>query len=134
MEDPMNEFTRKLVELVRDRSIRNCDATLLPHIGGQEAEKWKSLIAGGDTHALVQRVIADTVDTTISQLLSVIDSGEFKLAYHAESGKLIDLEVEGLGEMVGWYLGTESWRHQYSQERFNDYTVGLSLNWDDWKD
>src|SRR5262249_22364104 len=40
-------------------------------------------------------------------------------------GRKVDLTAEGKHEPSGWYLGNDSWRSQYSQERYVDYASPL---------
>lgn len=117
-----DEFAQKLVTLVRDEAIRDCDSSLLPQFGGPRARRWQALVEAGDTRELLRTVIPDCVDNTIACLLDMIESGQFKLFYKADDGSLIDLEENGGGEMVGWYGGVESWRERFSSERFIGYT------------
>jgi hypothetical protein len=60
------------------------------------------------------------VDETIFYLLQAIDEGSLRIAYTAGNGKVVDLAAEGLGELSGWFMGSEGWRAKYSKERFND--------------
>jgi len=43
----------------------------------------------------------------------------------ASSGKVVDLNSEGLGELAGWYTGSDGWRAMYTKERLVDYVADL---------
>ena len=70
-------------------------------------------------------LIADIVDDAISSVLSAVDDGLLKISFPASSGKVVDLNSEGLGELAGWYTGSDGWRAMYTKERFVDYVADL---------
>jgi hypothetical protein len=49
-----------------------------------------------------------------------IDQGSLRLAYTASNGMVVDLTAQGLGELSGWFAGSDGWREMYSNERFVD--------------
>ena len=115
----INEFAKALIEHVRDRAIRNCDQNLAPGAGAPVAKRWASAINNDDAQAAIQGAIADCVDETIFCLLNAIDQGQFPIAY-GSTGDAVDLGSEGLGELSGWYMGSNGWRSQFSKERYFD--------------
>ena len=54
--------------------------------------------------------IADIVDYAISSVLYAVDDGLLKISFSRSSGKVVDLNSEGLGELAGWYTGSDGWR------------------------
>jgi hypothetical protein len=66
-------------------------------------------------------VIPDCIDEAIFCLLNSIDEGGLRLTFTAPNGQSINLSIDGLGELAGWYMGTESWRERFSDEKINDY-------------
>ena len=69
--------------------------------------------------------IADIVDYAISSVLYAVDDGLLKISFSRSSGKVVDLNSEGLGELAGWYTGSDGWRAMYTKERFVDYVADL---------
>jgi len=65
-------------------------------------------------------LIPDSVDAAIYFLLKAIDDGVLRLMVVDSSGKEIDLNEDGSGELAGWYVGPDGWRDQYSTERLVD--------------
>jgi hypothetical protein len=70
-------------------------------------------------------LIADIVDDAISSLLYGVDDGLLKISFSASSGKVVDLNREGLGELAGRYTGSDGWRAMYTKERLVDYVADL---------
>jgi hypothetical protein len=70
-------------------------------------------------------LLADIVDDAISSVLYAVDDGLLKISFPASSGKVVDLNREGLGELAGWYTGSDGWRAMYTKERFVDYVADL---------
>ncbi len=116
----IEEFATILIKQVRDEAIRSCDRTLRQDAKGPLAKRWKEMIQGRDSEALVRALIPDIVDKTVAQLLRSIDDEVLKLSFTTSNAKTCDLNEEGLGELVGWYAGIPGWRSTYSDERFND--------------
>jgi hypothetical protein len=58
-------------------------------------------------------------------LLNAIDQELLHLKFVSSSGKEIDLVEDGLGELSGWYMGSEGWRAMRSKERFVDDCADL---------
>jgi hypothetical protein len=120
----IEQFAELLVQKIRDVAVASCDSAMRPNAKYPLAKRWKAAIDGGDQADLLREVIPDAVDRAVCQLLRAIDEGGLKLSFTATNGKTIDLTEEGLGELVGWYMGT--WRAQYSKARFVDDFADLA--------
>jgi hypothetical protein len=116
----IEEFAKTLVQQVRDAAIKSCDGALQPNAAYPVAKRWKEAGLGGNLESIASVVIADTVDETVFHLLRAIDQGLLKLSFTASNGKEVDLPVDGLSELAGWYVGSGGWRALYSKERFID--------------
>lgn len=114
----VEEFAALLVEHVRDRAIRACDARVSPGATSPMARRWRALQQQGVD---IPPLVPDMVDSAISCLLAAIDEGLLELEWEDERGARVDLTTEGEGEMCGWYGGSESWRSMYAKERYVDY-------------
>ena len=68
----------------------------------------------------MRTVIPDCVDEALFCLLRAIDQGVLTLSYTAESGQVVDLSEDGLGELAGRYMGSGGWRQMFSEQRFVD--------------
>lgn len=119
--EPISAFGEQLVRFVRDRAIANCKARLGGQATSAIAARWKDVIATPETKTISEVIIVDSVDEAIFCLLNAIDSGDLKLSYRSSDGRVSDLVAEGLGELAGWYLGSDNWRDQYSSEKSTDY-------------
>jgi hypothetical protein len=119
----ISSFAEALVRLVRDRAIRNCDALLTPGARSPISKHWQAVLVGKNSKTIGDVIIPDCVDEVIFCLLNAIDDGGLKLTYLDKDGKSVDLLEDGLGELAGWYVGPESWRHEFSSQRINDYLV-----------
>jgi hypothetical protein len=109
----IEEFARKLVTSVRDRTIQSCDANLRPTAQNVVAKRWREAGAGKEQEV----TIPDTVDEALFFLLYAIDDGLLRLTYTTDDGETVDLSEAGLGELAGWYVGPDSWLDRYSSER-----------------
>lgn len=107
--------------MVRDAAIRNCDALLQPQAGSPVARRWKGLAAGESD---LRTVIPDAVDEAVFGVLQAIAQGLLRLKDVSRSGREVDLNEEGQGELSGWYMGSGGWRAMYSAERFVDDFAG----------
>jgi hypothetical protein len=116
MKPEIQEFAKRLVELVRDRSIESNDNTLRPAAQHGVAARW-SAASQKSPEEFARVLIPDIVDDTVFYLLNAIDNGEIRLLYTAENGKVIDLTKDGIGELAGWYIGSDGWRQDYSRQR-----------------
>jgi len=65
-------------------------------------------------------MIPDSIDEAVFQLLHAIDEGLLRLKYVSDSGREVDLRIEGGGELAGWYMMSGGWRAMFSNERFVD--------------
>jgi hypothetical protein len=109
-------FAKLIVENVRDQAIKSCDVQLhTDNLNSPIAKRWRDVINNGNIENLGEMIISDCVDDTIFYLLKAIDEGILNLSFNASSGKQINLSLDGLGELSGWYMG--EWRSKYSNER-----------------
>ena len=120
----IEEFGKLVVEHVRDMAIRACDMNLRPGTRNPAARRWRE--SGARAEAL-RGLIPDVVDQTIFYLMHALDNGLLRAKFIASSGKEIDLAEDGLGELAGWYAGSdEGWRGKFSDERFTDFTADIA--------
>jgi hypothetical protein len=120
MTPEIEEFAKRLVEFVRDASIRSNDVGLRPTAVGPVAERWKKAARDQAPTEYARVLIPDVVDDTVFYLLHAIDEGVLPLAFTASNGRVVDLTTEGRSELAGWYMGSDGWRGMYSNERFVD--------------
>jgi hypothetical protein len=125
MTPEIEEFAKSLVEQVRDLAIGSNDVALRPAGKSPVAKRWAQAAARQTPMEFAATVIPDIVDDTTFYLLNAIDQGELKLTYTAPNGTVVDLTEQGLGELAGWYMGSEGWREKYSKERFVDDCADL---------
>ncbi len=116
----IEEFSKILVQRVRDAAIQSSDRELLPNAGSPVAQRWKAASRDGTPEAFAKVVIPDIVDDAMFYLLQAIDQGVLKISFSASNGRVIDLTAVGLGELSGWYMGSGGWRAMYAKERFVD--------------
>jgi acyl-CoA reductase-like NAD-dependent aldehyde dehydrogenase len=123
----VEEFATLLMHRVRDAAIRVSDRTLQENHA--VAKRWRAAMEeSGEATASV--MIPDCVDETIYNLLRAIDEGALQVRFVASSGEVVDLSEEGKSELAGWFMGSEGWRRQFSQERFVDDFADLELDLD----
>jgi len=120
MTPEIEEFARTLVRFVRDAAVQSGDRALLPTARSPVAKRWAKAANEEAPTDLARVLIPDVVDETIFYLLQAIDQGSLRIAYAAANGKVVDLTAEGLGELSGWFMGSDGWRAKYSKERFTD--------------
>ena len=113
----LDEFSKKLVQLVRDLAIRDCDSQLQSHARSPVARRWREHAEA--TQAL-RVAIPDIVDNTVFALLYAIDAGLLSLKYVADDGREVDLCEEGESGLAGSYMASGGWRATYSAERLVD--------------
>jgi len=116
----IEEFAKILVQKVRDIAIQNCDRRLRPDATNIIAERWKHTVREGNVESVARVLIPDIVDATLTQFCRAIDQELLRLLYTASNGENANLPVDGLGELAGWYIGSDGWRAKYSKERFVD--------------
>jgi hypothetical protein len=121
----IEEFGKKLVEWVRDTSIRSNDSALSSAARHAVAKRWAKAARDEPPEGFARVLIPDIVDDTIFYLLQAIDQGEIRLRYTASNGTVVDLTEDGRGELSGWFVGSESWREKYSNARFVDDCADL---------
>jgi hypothetical protein len=122
----IEEFAKLLLREVRDRAIVDCDGQLQAHANSPTAKRWRQNIKDGSSKALARTMIPDCVDDVVFYLLHAIDTGALRLSFTATNGNVIDLSREGLGELAGWFMGGDSWRAKYSEQRFVDDFADLN--------
>jgi hypothetical protein len=128
MTPEIDEFAKKLMGLVRDASIQSNDMALSPTVKCPVAKRWARAAKERPTPDYARVLIPDVVDDAIYYLLHAIDDGSIRLAYTASNGTVVDLTEQGLGELAGWYIGSECWRAIYSKERFVDDFADVRLD------
>ena len=111
----VEEFGRVLVREVRDAAIQDCDMARRPTAMGAMAKRWRELAKTSPVKPVAEMLIPDIVDRTLCALLRALDDGKLPLSFTTANGKKVDFAEEGLGELVGWYLG--DWRFDFSSER-----------------
>ena len=118
----IDEFAELLINLVRDRAIKNCVARLSPDTRSPIGKEWQHSIGDNYCSAAIQeRIIPDCVDEVIFCLLNAIDEEAIRLEFLDSRERRIDLSAVGKGELAGWYMGEENWREQFSHEKLNNY-------------
>ena len=120
------EFARLLIQHVRDTTIQSNDGELRPTATSPVAKRWQKTAQNSEPHIMAKTIIPDIVDDTIFSLLNAIDQGLIHLSFTTSAGKQIDLTKEGLGEMAGWFMGSQGWRSMYSKQRFSDDCADLA--------
>ena len=121
----IEEFATILVEKVREASIKSCDRRFQANATSPAAKRWKEMARSATPEEFRKVLIADIVDEAISSVLYAVDDGLLKISFSASSGKVVDLNSEGLGELAGWYTGSDGWRAMYTKERFVDDVADL---------
>jgi hypothetical protein len=114
-------FAEALVRLVRDQAIRNCQACLTTGTRSPIGKNWISAITSRNPEQIANSIIPDCIDETIFCLLNAIDESGLNLTFTSQDGQKLDLSVDGLGELAGWYTGTEGWCERFSKEKINNY-------------
>lgn len=114
----IEEFAKKIVENVRDKSIR------------ESRIKNKSLILNlWNKLNKKENIVLETVDNTLFNLFNAIDQEVLDISFVATTGKRVNLSREGLGELGGWYIGEEDgWRSKYSKEKVIDNFSDLNID------
>ncbi|MEX0677018.1 MAG: hypothetical protein WD063_08085 [Pirellulales bacterium] len=120
MTPEIEDFAKRLIELVRDASIQSNDRALLPTARYALAKRWAKAASEEAPDDFARVLIPDIVDDTIFYLLHAIDEGSLRLAYTTSNGTVVDLTTQGLGELAGWFAGSDGWLAMYSKERFVD--------------
>jgi hypothetical protein len=70
-------------------------------------------------------MIPDCIDDALFHLLHAIDTGALRLAFLATNGTMVGLSKEGMGQLAGWFMGSDGWKAKYSQQRFFDDCADL---------
>lgn len=121
-EPAVNEFARKVIQLVRDYAIEAADVMARQDEQGRlNDERWQAAAKTGDVATLLHAVIPDVVDHAAFYLFHAIDNEEIQLVYRADDGTSVELSRAGWGELAGELMGTPGLRHAYATQRFTDY-------------
>lgn len=116
------------MRLVRDAAISEGELLISGRAVGPDGERWRPIAEDPGLHNAVEMLIPDIVDLTLFELLNAIDNRELPLAWRSQTGDTIDLEKLGKGEMAGSFMGSPSWRSQYSSKPFFDPSTDLHLD------
>ena len=126
----VERFGEVIVGDVRSVSIQQCHLPLMPHRMTRSAVRWRAAASSEEGITPAKLVIPETVDVTIFEMLRHTDDQEMlHLLFRTSRGELVDLLVEGGGELGGWYIGTGEWRPRYSKERFIDDFADVPSEW-----
>lgn len=112
------EFAARLMSEVRDRAIVAMDQLISGAMRGPRAKAWQDLPAAAKETLIY--AIPDIVDETLFQFLRCVDEG---LLVVGIPGRTATVE---LGELAGWFMGSDGWRSELSGQRYNDYAGELS--------
>jgi hypothetical protein len=117
----VEEFGHLLMQYVHKVSLRQCQLILRSDGNWIGVERWRAAAAEAGGMFPAELVIVDVVDTTVFEILRHTDDQEvLHLWFTSSSGQIVDLLVDGGGELGGWYVGAPSWRTWYSKERIPD--------------
>jgi hypothetical protein len=111
----LDAFAQILIA-IRDAAIHDLDG--LKDKNSARAHKWAQ-IAETDPGGILEHVIPECVDQVLSQVCQFIDDGRLHVFWQRNAGDAIDMTVEGLGELEGWYAS--DWRER-SAERSVPYS------------
>lgn len=117
----IEKFGELLVCYVRQVSIQQCHLPLIPDRETSTARRWRVAATAAGGLVPPEVVVPECVDTTVFEVLRHIDDQEIlHLLFTSANGETVDLLTEGGGELGGWYVGSNSWRTWYSNERILD--------------
>jgi hypothetical protein len=117
------EFAEQLITLVRDRAVSDGLNTASPTFArSPPAKRWRK---AGINAAMAKVIVPDVVDDTLFRLLDALDNGLLKLKFVTKEGQEVDLESAGMGELAGWYTGSQGWREMFSEQPFFDDCADL---------
>jgi hypothetical protein len=119
-EQELRRFAESLIQLVRDRSVAECDRLATGTVAGPTGDRWRDLVAGDAARTAVAGVLPDIVDQVLFALLDAVDNGALPLGWQRADGTLVPLEDIGKGELAGWLVGPDGWRSWYSAARFHE--------------
>lgn len=126
----LRRFAERLILIVRDQSIVECDRLASGVMIGKDGDRWNSLLETDAARKAIQELTPDIVDQVLFELLNAIDTGDLPLGWRRTDGSLVGLDELGMGEMAGWLMGSPGWRHEYSRQRFFDPLSELRLDLD----
>ncbi len=124
-EEERTEFSKKIVELIRDVTIQECITFYIADPANKKRyEHWYKLQSNFNVpKELITKLVFDCVDRTISTFLNKIDNDEISFLYRTDTGRIINLYDEGVSELLGYYL--EDWRRELSKYDFIDIDMEL---------
>ncbi len=116
--DWLDDLGKAIVNHVRDEAIAEMDRTF--DVGAQDliSRRWKRILEKASPNEFGKHIVPDCVDAAICALLRAIETGRLRMKFEAGDGREIDLEKDGKGELVGWYMGT--WKEEMSTQRSYD--------------
>lgn len=121
-------FAQRLIELVRDRAIDDCDQLASGRIRGAQGAAWREALSSAHARQAVELLLPDIVDTTLFELLNAVDNGELSLGWRIEDGSWVPLDELGRGEMGGLLMkGAGGWLEAFSRQRHFDHLSGIGL-------
>jgi hypothetical protein len=123
-------FAELLIHLVRDRAIIDCDNLATGEALGLLGERWRGLLSDTSARNAINALIPDIVDITVAQLLSSLDSNRLPLEWRREDNSRVAMADLGQGEMEGWLMGPDGWRHSFAEQRFYDLFAGREITSD----
>jgi hypothetical protein len=130
----LREFAERLIRLVRDRAIKECDQFAAGEIRGTRGERWRGIVVDASAHHALSALILDIVDQVLFEFLNAVDNDELPLGWRRTDGSFVALEEMGQGEMAGWLMGGEGgWLDDFSTQRFSNPPTGVTLK-EDWDD
>ena len=117
----LRDFVKTLVTQGRDVAIHQAVASFANDFDDITDKRWKRALPSISPDDLRRDVIPDVVDTTIFQLLVLIENGDLELALRGEGGDWQSLQELFGYEASGEYIGTDGWREAFSTESVNPF-------------
>ena len=120
------EFAKKLMLVVRDEAVADCDRLAGGLTKGSMGARWTQAINKLSAKDAVDLVVPDVVDLVLFRLMDAIDNDHLPLAWQRQDGRCVSLAAAGRGEMAGWVTaGKGGWIERFSKQRFFDYLADL---------
>lgn len=130
----LRQFAERLIRLVRDRAIKECDQFAAGKVRGTRGDRWRDIVTDASAHHTLTALIPDIVDQVLFEFLNAVDNDELPLGWRRTDGSFVALEEIGKGEMGGWFMGgEEGWLDDFSTQRFSNPLTGVTLK-EDWDD
>ncbi len=114
MTPEIDEFGRKMIELVRDPTIDSAEV-LKNKFSKSPARLKLNAYDEKTVQEILDIVLPDVIDDTIFHVLNALDGGGLRMIYQSDSGNACDLDEEGMGELAGWLFGDEGWIKSFSR-------------------